>query len=105
MRAVRAVLVDSVDDDEGSVSMERFKALVTVVKGHEDLAERWFSDHDVTVEAESVGDRTFAWYVVTGHGAVLEALQRTRLFVHVEHRVEEWPMNGDVTDPVLRARG
>ena len=84
--------------------MTTFKALVAVAKGHEDLAERWFSDHDVTVEAESWGYSTFAWYVVRGQGAVLEALQRTRMFVSVEHRVEEWPMNGDPTDPVLRGR-
>lgn len=87
------------------MDMTDFKALVTVLKGHEDLAERWFSAHDVVVEAESVGDPTFTWYVVTGLGAVLEALQRTRMFVSVEHRVAEWPMNGDVTDPVLRGRG
>ena len=84
--------------------MTTWRALVTVLRGHENLAERWFSNHDVTVEAESVGDRTFAWYVVTGQGATLEKMQRTRMFVSVEHRLEEWPMDGDVTDPVLRAR-
>lgn len=71
-----------------------FKALVTVLRGHEDLAERWFAAHDVTVEVEctglsdTVGDPTFSWYVVTGRGAVLETMQRTRMFVDVAHRME-----------------
>ena len=84
--------------------MRQWKALVAVATGHEDLAERWFSRHDVTVEAEDARTGTFSWYVVVGRGATLEAMERTRMFVSVLRRLEDWPMNGDVTDPVLRAR-